>query len=233
MRALLIEDEVTLCDGIVAILNKYKIMVDVAYEGTKGIKLSRCKKYDVIVVDRILPMVDGVEILKKLRSEGINTPIILLDSKHSTERLDGLDVDVNELVLKPFIVETLLPKIREYLNNRDSLRTSMVSYGSLYFDAVMCEISDGVNEIKLTTKEAQLLEFFLANRWIVLGKKQILDRVWGIELEKDVVENRVEIYISRLRKKIRQLDCGLWIYTIRGVGYCLKDRILDKDDKDI
>lgn len=220
MRLLLVDDEKRLVDPLAYILRKNNYGVDLAYDGVSGQVMAETGVYDLIVLDRMLPHKEGVEVLKDLRNKGIMTPIILLTAKDSVEdRIVGLDAGADDYLIKPFSTDELMARIRALSRRKGvQLTGDKVEVFGLILDPLSCEVTDGSNSVKLTYKESLLLELFMRNPTQVITKEQILDRVWGLD---SVVElSNVEVYIYYLRKKISFKNCS--IETIRGVGYCLK-----------
>ena len=220
MRLLLVDDEQRLADPLAYILRKNNYGVDLAYDGETGQAMAETGIYDLIVLDRMLPNKEGVEVLKDLRHKGIMTPVILLTAKDSvTDRINGLDAGADDYLIKPFSTDELMARIRALSRRKGSQLTGdRVEAFGLILDPLSCEVTDGRNSVKLTYKESLLLELFMRNPSQVITKEQILDRVWG--LDSDVELSNVEVYIYYLRKKIKFDHCS--IETIRGIGYCLK-----------
>lgn len=224
MRLLLIEDEKRLSDALVYVLKKNKYAVDAAYDGEAGEDMAVSGIYDVIILDRMLPKKDGINILKNIREYGIKTPVLFLTAKDTVEnRVEGLDAGADDYLVKPFSNEELLARIRALSRRQGELLLSKnLHAGNVALDASQCKaFFDGKREVKLTLKECQLLELLMKNKGQVITKEQILDRIWGFEI--DAYFNNVEIYIHYLRKK---LDCGgsdIRITTVRGIGYCLEE----------
>jgi len=179
--------------------------------------------YDVIILDRNLPSIEGVEILKHLRTKRITTPVIFLTAKDTiSNRVEGLDAGADDYLVKPFSKDELLARVRALSRRSENLQTSdMLCVGSLCLDIRSCEVSTDGEYVKLTVTEAQLLELLMRNQGQVLTKEQILDRIWGFD--KDVEIKNVELYIFYLRKKIPFEKSGVSINTVRGIGYCLKE----------
>lgn len=223
MRILLVEDEERLADALAYILKKNKYAIDVAYDGLSGQEMAESGIYDLIILDRMLPGKDGVEILKYIRTKNINVPVLFLTAKDAIEdRVTGLDAGADDYLVKPFATEELLARIRALSRRKnDALHNENIEFGSVTLNPMNCEVFNGTDKIKLTLKETQLLELFMRNRGQVITKEQILDRVWG--LESDVEINSVETYIHFLRKKLSQANFELQIETIRGIGYCLRE----------
>ena len=214
MRVLLVEDEVSLATALGKILEKNKILVDVVHDGIEGKLLSENDVYDVIVLDIMLPGMSGLDILKSIRDRGKNVPVLLLTAKDSTaDKVKGLDMGADDYLVKPFVTEELLARIRA-LGRRP---WEVYQDNAITFSDLSLNINGA--PIKLTSKEAQLLEMFIRNPGMTISKEQILDRIWGIESM--AMENSVEIYVHYLRKKLKKSRTV--IKTIRGLGYVLKE----------
>jgi len=222
LRILLVEDEIRLAEALEQILKKQGYIVDVANDGAAGQDMAETGIYGVIILDRNLPSVEGVEVLKHLRKQNISTPIILLTAKDTvSNRIEGLDAGADDYLIKPFSKDELLARVRALSRRSENLQTSdTLCVASLCLDMRSCEVSIGANKVKLTTTEAQLLELLMRNQGQVLTKEQILYRIWGFNKEVEI--KNVELYIFYLRKKIDLEKGGVTINTIRGVGYSLK-----------
>lgn len=224
MRILLIEDEQRLAEALKYVLEKNKFLVDMTDDGMTGQDMAESGIYDVIVLDRMLPGKEGVEILRYLRHRKIKTPVIFITAKDAVaNRIEGLDAGADDYLVKPFSNDELLARVRALGRRSENLLIDdKVSVASLHLDIRLCEASTPDGTIKLSVKEAQLLALFMHHAKQVLTKEQILDRVWGFE--KDVDISNVELYVFYLRKKINLETCGVSIHTVRGVGYCLPGR---------
>ena len=223
MRLLLVEDEIRLAEALEHILKKNGYIVDVANDGIVARDMAETGIYDVIILDRTLPNIDGIDILKHVRAKKIATPIIFLTAKDTiSNRVEGLDAGADDYLAKPFDKNELLARVRALSRRSENLQTTdTLCIASLCLDIRACEVSMGDEKVKLTLTEAQLLELLIRNKNQVLTKEQILDRIWGFE--KDVEIKNVELYIFYLRKKIDFEKCGVSINTVRGVGYTLKE----------
>ncbi|MEA5073460.1 MAG: response regulator transcription factor [Eubacterium aggregans] len=221
MRVLLVEDEVSLASAIGKIFEKNKILVDVVNDGIEGKLLSDNDVYDVIVLDIMLPGMSGLEILQHIRSQGKNVPVLLLTAKDSTaDKVAGLNMGADDYLVKPFVTDELIARVRA-LGRRpwDVYSDSVLTYADLALNINNGELTIGTKPVRLTSKEAQLMEMFIRNPGITISKEQILDRIWGIE--SNAMDNSVEIYVHYLRKKMK--DSRTIIKTIRGLGYVLKE----------
>ncbi len=221
MRLLLVEDEERLSEALAYILRKNNYAVDTALDGTSGQYLAETGIYDLIILDRMLPAKDGLQVLRDLRSQGMETPVLLLTAKDAVkDRVEGLDAGADDYLVKPFATEELLARIRALARRKNSkLHGQNLEFAGLVFDPLQCEVAAGTEKVKLTLKESLLFELLMRNPGQVITREQILDRVWGFDSEVEM--NNIEIYIHYLRKKL-PLN-GLQIETIRGVGYCLRE----------
>jgi DNA-binding response OmpR family regulator len=197
--------------------------VDVTDDGAVGRDMAETGIYGVIILDRMLPNIEGVDILRYLRANQIKTPVIFLTAKDTiSNRVEGLDAGADDYLVKPFSKDELLARVRALARRSESLQEAdTVTVASLRLDMRSCEASVNDENIKLSTTEAQLLELLMRNQGQTLTKEQILDRIWGFD--KDVDMKNVELYIFYLRKKIPFEKSGIEIQTVRGVGYCLKE----------
>ncbi len=222
MRILLVEDEIRLAEALAQILKKQGYLVDVTSDGRVGQDMAETGIYSVIILDRNLPGIEGVDILKYIRARKITTPVIFLTAKDTiSNRVEGLDAGADDYLVKPFSKDELLARVRALARRSENLQISdKLCVASLCLDTLSCEVSIDNKKIKLTVTEAQLLELLMRNQGQVLTKEQILDRIWGFD--KDVEIKNVELYIFYLRKKIAFEECGIVLQTVRGIGYCLK-----------
>jgi len=223
VRILLVEDEIRLAEALEQILKKQGYVVDLACDGAVGQEMAETGIYDVIILDRNLPSIEGVDVLKSLRREEITTPVILLTAKDTVaNRVEGLDAGADDYLIKPFSKDELLARLRALSRRPSNLQgDDQLCVASLSLDVPACEVVVGNKKTKLTVTEAQLLELFMRNVGRVLTKEQILDRIWGFD--KEVELKNVELYVFYLRKKIDFKKSGVNLETVRGVGYVLKE----------
>jgi DNA-binding response OmpR family regulator len=223
MRMLLVEDEVRLAEALAYILKKNGYGVDVANDGITGQDMAATGIYDLIILDRMLPGKEGLQILKELRKSKVVTPVLILTAKDAVgDRVEGLDCGADDYLIKPFATEELLARIRA-LQRRQSevLNSECLKTSTLSFNPLSGEVENGGESVRLTLKETHLLELLLRNRKQVITREQILDKVWG--LDSDIEINTIEVHLSYLRKKLNSLNCGISIEAVRGIGYCLKE----------
>lgn len=223
MRILLVEDEARLADALEHILKKQGYLVDVSYDGTEGLDMAGTGIYDLIILDRMLPGLDGIEILKHIRTNKMTTPVIFLTAKDAvSSRIEGLDAGADDYLIKPFSKDELLARVRALSRRSEHLQVNnKFSVASLHLDTMLNEVSIDGEITRLTVTEVQLLELLMRNLGQTLTKEQILDRIWGFNKEVEI--KNVELYIFYLRKKVNFEKSGLTIHTVRGIGYLLKE----------
>lgn len=227
MRVLIVEDEVTLAKPLVALLGKNQILADTVEDGESGLMLARKMIYDVIVLDIMLPQMDGLTVLKTLREENNYTPILLLTALDNIDdRVKGLDLGADDYLTKPFDTKELIARIKALSRRgKGSISDDIISIGNVSLNTNDASLTVGERKENLTKKEANLLETLMRNKDHVLSKDYILDKVWGIDSY--AIDNSVEIYIHYLRKKLSS-DADVKIVTNRGLGYSLKEKNNDK-----
>lgn len=222
-KVLIIEDESKISRFLQLELEHEGYTAEVAEEGRKGYSMAQCGKHDIIILDLMLPNLSGIEICRRLRAEGINTPIIMLTAKDDvSDKVTGLDVGANDYMTKPFAIEELLARMRVALKNTDKVASSpIVKAGRLTLDRDKYEVKFDDTPISLTKKEFELLSFLMINKNIVLSREQIVESVWGYEYEAET--NVTDVYIRYLRSKIDEAFNTSYIKTVRGIGYQFKD----------
>lgn len=221
MRLLVIEDEKALAEAICEILRQNSYMADTVSNGLDGLDYARSNIYDMILLDIMLPGMDGISILKTLRKENISTPVILLTAKSELQDIvTGLDAGSDDYLAKPFSTAELLARIRALTRRGTNYTGEIISYMDISLDKGTMELSCGKNSIKLGAKEFQLMEIFLLSPKQVIPKDLLIEKVWGIDT--DAEYNNVEVYISFLRQKLQSLGTKVQIKTSRGIGYHLE-----------
>jgi len=221
MRILIIEDEIPLAEALAQILRKNNYTVDTANDGEKGLDNALSDIYDLIILDIMLPKIDGLNILKHIRREGLSTPVILLTARAEiSDKVKGLDCGADDYLAKPFASEELLARIRAVSRRKGTvLEDNTLRFGDLKLNMSNLKLSKDDKEIKLILKEAELLELLVSRKNLTTSKEQIIEKLWGFDSE--VEYNNVEVYISFLRKKLSHLNSRVTINTVRGVGYIL------------
>ncbi|MEV4262533.1 response regulator transcription factor [Kribbella sp. NPDC049584] len=218
MRALVVEDELRLAAGVRNGLEAEGYAVDVALTGTDGLWLAREQTYDVMLLDIMLPQVDGFEICATLRGEGVWTPILMLTARDAdADLVQALDTGADDYLTKPFSYDVLVARLRALVRRGTLERPCILEAGDLRLDPAARRAWQGDTELVLTARELALLEFLIRRRGQVVSKRTILDHVWDYDFEGD--PNIVEVYIRRLRSKLGS-DC---ITTLRGAGYRMSE----------
>ncbi|WP_427179599.1 response regulator transcription factor [Paenibacillus sp. TC-CSREp1] len=222
MRILIAEDEVHLAEAVSQILKKNNYSVDMVHDGRSGLDYAQSGIYDLLLLDIMMPEMDGISVLKTLRSEGNHTPVILLTAKGElSDKVSGLDYGADDYIAKPFATEELLARIRAALRRKgEVVPEDGLRFGDIELNTTQLKLSVQDKEIKLNLKENELLELLITRKQAITSKEQIIEKLWGFD--SDVEYNNVEVYISFLRKKLTFLNSAVRINTIRGVGYVLE-----------
>lgn len=225
MRILVVEDNLRLADTLADALRAENYMVDIANDGLQGYEDAASGIYDILILDLMLPKMNGYEVLSSLRSDGNHIPVLILSARSELDdKLQGFRVGADDYVTKPFEIEELIMRIQAITRRRISQDIDMqfLRAGDLAFDNNTCEISN-INtgkSMKISGKEMQLCEFLLINQNQVLEKEQIETKIWGYDSNAEY--NNVEVYISFLRRKFQHLQVNTRIRAVRGVGYILE-----------
>lgn len=221
MRILIIEDEMALAEALTEILKQNGYPADSTPNGTDGLAYIRTGAYDLILLDIMLPGIDGLTILKTIRREKITTPVILLTARSElSDIVTGLDAGSDDYLPKPFSTTELLARIRAVTRRGSQYTEDTCDYADLSLNRHSMELVCRQNSIRLGLKEFQLMELFLRNPRQILPKELILNKIWG--LDADVDYNNVEVYVSFLRQKLLALHTCVSIKTSRGIGYSLE-----------
>ena len=217
MRILLVEDEHGIARAIKKGLEQENYAVDVAYDGAGGYDLAISEEYDCVVLDVMLPEMNGFEIAQKLRSENIHVPILMLTARGELgDKIKGLDSGADDYLVKPFAFEELLARIRALICRPNKVLKNQIVAGDITINSNSYEVKRAGKSINLSRKEYSLLEYLVRNVNVVLSKEKIISHVW--DYDADILDNTVEVYIRNLRKKLAKPDI---IKTVRGFGYKL------------
>ncbi len=227
MRILVVEDDKLILQSINSSLNNY-YTIDSASDGEDGLYMAEQNIYDTIILDIMLPHLTGDKILKTIREEGINTPVLFLTAKDSLEdKIKGFKMGADDYIVKPFYIEELRIRIEALLRRSGALVSeNVLKCGGLELNIKSRELFIKGEKINLQAKLFDTLEYLVNNKGTILTKEQIFDRIWGFE--SDTTLNIVEVYIHKLRKILEQYDYHRYIKTIRGVGYMFK---LDEENQ--
>ena len=225
MRLLLVEDEEGFAEALCASLKMEHYITDWAKDGEEGLNLGLSDVYDAIILDIMLPKMNGLTVLQNLRAQGIDTPVLLLTAKSElTDKINGLDAGADDYLTKPFHREELYARLRALTRRQPGSTTlNELTYGDIYMmqgsNELYCHTSG--NSLPLNGKEYQLMEYLLRNAGQIISREQIIEKIWGYDT--DAEYNNVEVYISFLRKKLSFLKAKASIQTVRKLGYKLID----------
>jgi DNA-binding response OmpR family regulator len=218
MNVLLVEDEAKIAGFVQQGLAEQGFTVDHCGHGNEGYELALERDYDVLLLDIMVPGMDGLAILKALRQAGRNVPVILLTARNELDdRLQGLNLGADDYLAKPFYVEELIARIHAVVRRSVGERQNLLSVGPLTLDRITREVTCAGQRMELTTREFNLLEYLMRSPGRVLTRTQILEHVWGYDFNPST--NVVDVAIQRLRKKLDPLGAAQWIESVRGVGY--------------
>jgi len=221
MRILIVEDEKSLADVTKKGLEEEDYAVDVAYNGEDGLFMAENEPSDLIILDIMLPIVDGMTILKEVRKAGVRTPILMLTAKDTLiDKVSGLDSGADDYLTKPFVFEELLARIRALLRRNSEAKTSMIEIGDLVINMATHEVKRRGRDISLSAKEYVLLEFLAINKNKVLSRTVLTEHLYDYEFDLD--SNVIDVFIHRIRNKIDKGFDRKLIHTLRGSGYMLK-----------
>ncbi len=223
MRLLLAEDEKELSKALCAVLKHNNYSVDPVFDGQDALDYGLCENYDCIILDIMMPKLDGLTVLKRLREQGVSTPVIILTAKAEIEdRIAGLDTGADDYLTKPFAMGELLARLRALTRRKSEFSPNLLSFGNLSLNRESFELSVGENSIRLGNKEFQMIEMLLSNPGRLISTEQFMEHIWGYETEAEI--NVVWVYISYLRKKLSSLGANLEIKAVRGLGYTLEEK---------
>ena len=224
MRILIVEDDHKIANALKKGLQQESYAADVSYDGKDGLGNAVTIEYDLIILDRMLPEVDGVEICRILRQKKINTPILMLTAKDKiSDRVEGLNCGADDYLVKPFAFEELLARIKALLRRPQELNQNEFIVGDLKLNTLTYEVERSGKEISLSQKEFALLEYLMRNAGRILTKDSIINHVW--DYDADILPNTVEVYIGYLRNKIDKpyKNAKQYIQTARGFGYKISE----------
>ncbi|MBI1919861.1 MAG: response regulator transcription factor [Geobacter sp.] len=222
MKILVVEDEKKVASFIKRGLEEEKYEVDTAFDGEEGLSKALATEYEVIVLDVMLPKMDGVAVIKEMRARKNRTPVLMLTAKDSVDDIvAGLDSGSDDYLTKPFAFAELLARIRALMRRSEQERGAEIRFADLRLDPVSHKVWRDDKEIDLTSKEYALLEYFMRNPNQVLTRTMIAEHVWDYTF--DSFTNIIDVYVNYLRKKVDRDSDKKLIHTVRGVGYILKE----------
>ena len=223
MRILFAEDDRDLNNAVKTLLTRSGYQVDAVFDGEDALSYARAESYDGIILDWMMPGKDGVEVLRRLRAEGVKTPCLLLTARDAVgDRVAGLDAGADDYLSKPFNAQELLARIRAMLRRREAWVPDVVTFEDLELDKGSNELRCGGRSVRLVGKTYQMMALFMENPHILFSVQQLMDKVWGWDAEAEI--NVVWVNISTLRKKLAELDTQAEIRVHRGTGYSLEKK---------
>lgn len=221
MRVLIVEDEKRLADTLADIITEQKNIVDICYDGESGLDNALTGIYDAIILDVMLPHMDGFQLVHTLREQEIHTPVLMLTARTElNDRVKGLDLGADYYLTKPFETKELLACLRAILRRGEDVKTEELSIGDLTVHPASGELICGSNSVRLGVRELELIRLLIANQGILLSKETIFLKIWGYDSEAE--GNNVEVYLSFLRRKLEHVGSKVKISVVRRMGYHLE-----------
>lgn len=221
MRILIAEDEISIAKALKLVLEKNKYAVDMVHNGTDAYCYMTSVRYDAAVLDIMMPGIDGLEVLKKARAEGVSTPVLFLTAKSEVEdRVEGLEAGADDYLPKPFAITEFLARVKALTRRSEAYTPSVMTFGNLSLDIGGYTLS-AEKTVRLNNKEFQLIELFMHYPRKVFSTELLMERIWGLDSEAEI--DVVWTYIGFLRKKLREIGSSAEIRTVRGAGYSLEE----------
>ncbi len=223
MRLLIAEDDTDISRALTALFAHNNYSTDAVYNGNDAYDYALEGNYDGIILDIMMPGMDGLQVLQALRKNGIKTPVLLLTAKGEIEdRVNGLDAGADDYLPKPFAASELLARVRAMLRRKENYQQTQLEFENLTLDVSTFELGCEGNTIRLVSREFQMLQLLMQSPGVVISTDQFMERIWG--WDSDVEVSIVWVYISNLRKKLEKLGANVTIKAVRGVGYCLEKK---------
>lgn len=222
MRILIAEDETELAKGLKFLLEKNKFTVDIVNNGAEALTYFQSRDYDVVILDIMMPKVDGLEVLRQIREAGSGVPVLMLTAKAEIEdRVAGLEAGADDYLPKPFASPEFIARVKALSRRNAGYTETCLSFGTVQLDCNRYEMSCGDRVVRLNNKEFQVMELFMRNPRFVFSTAHLMDKIWGQDSEADI--SVVWTYVGFLRKKLKELDADVEIRTARGAGYFLEE----------
>ena len=223
MRILIAEDESDLAEALTVFFEKNQFSVDAVGDGLSAYEYGVSGAYDAIILDIMMPKLNGIEVLQKLRSEGIKTPIMMLTAKgEKDDRIIGFDAGADDYLPKPFAPDELICRVRAMLRRGEAYQPNALTFGDLILESGSGMLSCGDNGVRLSGREFQLMELFLRSPRVVFSADRIMEKLWGWDSDAEI--NVVWVHISNLRKKLKSIGSDVTIRSSRGLGYLLESK---------
>jgi DNA-binding response OmpR family regulator len=224
MKILIVDDECPLLDQLQRTLQNQRYIIETAADGEAALDKLFQSPFDAIILDIMLPKMDGLTVLKQARKAGIDTPVLMLTAKGDTDdRVKGLDLGADDYLAKPFSLDELLARLRALLRRSGNQCTTMLQVGNLQLDTVSRMVTKAGKALELTPREFSILEFLLYNKNRAVSRFSLAEHVWGDDFDPFSMSNFMDVHIKNLRHKIEDPGHGKIIQTIRGVGYIVRD----------
>lgn len=222
MRVLMAEDEFELAKGLKFLPEKNKFSVDAVHDGAAALECFETGEYDVVILDIMMPKVNGLEVLKAIRKTGANVPILMLTAKGEVEdRVAGLEAGADDYLPKPFATREFIARVKALSRRNTAYADLVLEFGNVQLDCNRYELMCGQRSVRLNNKEFQMLELFMRHPHFVFSTSHLMDKIWGQDSEADM--SVVWTYVGFIRKKLKEIDSGVEIRTARGAGYSLEE----------
>lgn len=222
MRILIVEDEYSLADAVTAILKKEQYFVDAVYDGRDGLDYAMSGIYDLILLDIMLPKMNGLDVLKEIRKNNISTPVMLLTARTEIDdKIKGLDCGADDYLTKPFNKGELLARVRALTRRKGEIPSNELEFGDIVLNQSTYELSCGTLSVKLGAKEFRIMQMLMFAPKNIISKDEFIEKIWGYDSEAEY--NSIEVYISFLRKKLGAIKSTIQIKASRGIGYYIEE----------
>ncbi|MBQ7961064.1 MAG: response regulator transcription factor [Clostridia bacterium] len=222
MRILIVEDEHSLADAVTAILKKEQYFVDAVYDGRDGLDYAMSGIYDLILLDIMLPKMNGLDVLREIRKNNISTPVMLLTARTEIDdKIKGLDCGADDYLTKPFNKGELLARVRALTRRKGEIPSNELAFGDIILNQSTYELSCGTLSVKLGAKEFRIMQMLMFAPKNIISKDEFIEKIWGYDSEAEY--NSIEVYISFLRKKLGAIKSTIQIKASRGIGYYIEE----------
>lgn len=222
MKLLIAEDEVDLAEALTAFFEKNQFTVDAVHDGQDAYDYARAGDYDAVILDVMMPKLNGIQVLRRLREEGYSAPVMMLTAKaQKDDRVEGFDAGADDYLPKPFAPDELLARVRALLRRAGDYKPTVLSFGALSLDCAAGLLTCGGEAVRLSGREFQVMELFLRSPKVIFSADKLMERIWGWDSDAEV--SVVWVHISNLRKKLRSIGSRVSIRAVRGMGYVLEE----------
>lgn len=222
MRLLIAEDELDLAEALTVFFQKNHFSVDAVNDGADAYEYASSGEYDAIILDVMMPKMNGIDVLRRLRAEGIKTPVMMLTAKGmKDDRITGFNAGADDYLPKPFEPDELICRVRAMLRRSDNYRPSALEFGDVTLDPSTGMLACSGRSVRLSGREYQVMELFMRSPNVVFSADKIMERVWGWDSDAEI--NVIWVHISNLRKKLRSIGSKITVRAVRGLGYALEE----------